>query len=86
MKAIATVINNNLASGMWHNLVETDPNVTLSCGTKLYIGLQYSDMPPSIPGQYWCRQPGGKGFITQVKTDDIIATGYEWAGPLSEPE
>ncbi|MGB3222503.1 MAG: hypothetical protein WBB23_06860 [Desulforhopalus sp.] len=34
MKHIATVINNNQPG--WTNIVETEPNVTLDVGTKLY--------------------------------------------------
>lgn len=35
MNHIATVINNNQPG--WTNIVETEPNVTLDVGTKLYI-------------------------------------------------
>jgi len=35
MKKIGTVINNNQPG--WTNIIETEPNVTLDVGTKLYI-------------------------------------------------
>jgi len=53
MKPIATVINNNLASGMWHNLVETDPNVTLSVGTKLYLPEPFAELGSPLAGGFF---------------------------------
>jgi len=35
MKPVATVINNNQPG--WTNIIETEPNVTLEIGTKLYL-------------------------------------------------
>lgn len=56
MRPIATVVNNNQPG--WQNLVETEPNVTLPVGTKLYL-----DEPFAVLGA-----PLGGGFFAGEMT------------------
>ncbi|PWT78598.1 MAG: DUF1566 domain-containing protein [Bacteroidetes bacterium] len=51
MKPIATVINNNQPG--WTNIIEIEPNVTLSVGTRLYLA------DPVVP----LGSPLGGGFL-----------------------
>jgi hypothetical protein len=53
MQPIATVINNNLASGMWHNLVETEPNVTLGVGTRLFLDKPFAEIGSPLAGGFF---------------------------------
>lgn len=73
MKPIATVINNNLASGMWHNLVETEPSVTLSVGTRLYLAEPYQEIGSPLAGGFF----GGEMTIDGERYALIVAPKAE---------
>lgn len=51
MKAIATVVNNNQAG--WLNIVETEPNVTLDIGTKLYLDEPFAVLGSPLAGGFF---------------------------------
>jgi hypothetical protein len=73
MKPIATVINNNLPSGMWHNLVETEPSITLSVGTRLYLAEPYQEIGSPLAGGFF----GGEMVIDGERYALIVAPKAE---------
>lgn len=51
MKQIATVVNNNQPG--WQNIVETEPDVTLLVGTKLYLAEPFAALGSPLAGGFF---------------------------------
>jgi hypothetical protein len=51
MKPIATVINNNQPG--WTNIIETEPNVTLEVGIKLYLPEPFAEIGSPLAGGFF---------------------------------
>jgi len=51
MKQIATVVNNNQPG--WQNTIETEPNVTLPIGTKLYLAEPLAALGTPLGGGFF---------------------------------
>ena len=51
MKPIATVVNNKQPG--WQNAVETEPNVTLPVGTKLYLAEPFTELGAPLGGGFY---------------------------------
>jgi hypothetical protein len=51
MKQIATVVNNNQPG--WQNIVETEPDVTLPIGTKLYLAEPFAAIGAQMGGGFF---------------------------------
>jgi hypothetical protein len=71
MKPIATVVNNNQPG--WLNIVETEPNVTLSVGTKLYLDEPFAELGNPLGGGFF----GGEMSIEGERFALIVAPKAE---------
>jgi hypothetical protein len=71
MKPIATVINNNQPG--WANIIETEPNVTLSIGTKLYLAEPFAALGSPLAGGFF----GGEITIGGERFALIVAPKAE---------
>lgn len=71
MKAIATVVNNNQAG--WLNIVETEPNVTLDIGTKLYLDEPFAVIGAPLAGGFF----GGEMVVAGERFALIVSPKAE---------
>lgn len=61
MKKIATVVNNNQPE--WHNVVETEPNVTLPVGTALYLAETFATLGAPLAGGFFAGEVTVDGLL-----------------------
>jgi len=71
MKLIATVINNNQPG--WTNIIETEPNITLSVGTRLYLAEPFQALGSPLAGGFF----GGEMTIDGERYALIVAPKAE---------
>ncbi len=71
MKPIATVINNNQPG--WTNIIETEPNVTLPVGTRLYLAEPFAEIGAPLAGGFF----GGEMTIDGERYALIVAPKAE---------
>ena len=71
MKQIATVINNNQPD--WTNIIETEPNVTLPVGTRLYLAEPFAELGSPLGGGFF----GGEITIGGERYALIVAPKVE---------
>lgn len=67
MKPIATVINNNQPG--WTNIIETEPNITLPVGTRLYLAEPFAELGSPLGGGFF----GGEMTIGGERYALIVA-------------